>query len=238
MVWPGMQAAWAQEASVSLRAQLVASRFTTLSAGLSAQVRTLKAQEGQLVQQGDTLVTLDCEVLQASKTVAKARLRATEAKHKSAQALLKLNSASPLEVALAGAEKEMAQGELQSITAQLKPCVVKAPFDARIVASKVQPHQYVELGAPMLEIYDPGSLEVQFVAPSTLLHQLKTGTPFRLMLDEIGLEVSGQLSRLGGKIDPVSQTIQVYGELKQPSELLLEGMSGSVTLLFESEPQP
>lgn len=215
---------------VSLKAQLIAGRYTVIASGISSQVKVVNARDGELIKPGRLLVSLDCEALQASFSIAKAHISAASARYKSLSRLEQLNSASPLEVQLAAAEKAMAEGELAAVRAQIKYCDIKAPYQARVVARMVQPYQFVEPGTKLLQIYDPRSLEVQFVAPSSRLKSLQGKLPFSIYIDELGLNLTGTIVRVGGKVDPVSQTVQVYGELDSHPDQLLEGMSGVVTV--------
>ena len=213
-----------------LKAQLIAVRFTYITAGIASQVKVVNAKDGDLVKSGALLVAFDCNRLNASAKVAQAHIDAADARLDSLSKLYKLNSASGLEVTLAVSEEAIAKGELEAVNAQRKYCKIKAPYQARVVEKYIQPFQYVEPGVQLLHIYDPSSLEVQFVAPSSWLLQLQKNKPFSIHLDELNISLTGNIVRTSGRIDPVSQTIQVYGELDSHPKELLEGMSGFVTL--------
>ncbi|MGB2683753.1 MAG: HlyD family efflux transporter periplasmic adaptor subunit [Olleya sp.] len=222
------QQAYANESQ--LKAQLIAGRFTNLAAGISSLVTAVEVKDGELVESGAALILFDCDGLKASKAIAKAHIDAANAQFNSLSKLRKLNSASALEVTLAATEQAIAEGELDSVTAKIKYCIIKAPYQSRVVARHIQPYQYVEPGTELLHIYDPSSLEVQFVAPSSLLSQLSGNKGFSIHLDELDIDLTGNIIRTGGQIDPVSQTIKVYGQLDSHPTELLEGMSGFVTL--------
>ena len=213
-----------------LKAQLIAARFTYITAGIASQVEIVNAKDGELVKKGALLVAFDCNRLNASETIAQAHIDATNARLNSLSRLYELNSASALEVTLAVSEETIAKGELESVKAQTKYCEIRAPYQARVVERFIQPYQYVEPGVELLHIYDPSSLEVQFVAPSSGLLQLQKNKSFSIHLDELNINLTGNIIRTSGRIDPVSQTIQVYGELDNHPNALLEGMSGFVTL--------
>jgi membrane fusion protein, multidrug efflux system len=62
------------------------------------------------------------------------------------------------------------------------------------------------------------------------LPQLKTGKAFKVTLDETAKTYQAQIIRIGGRVDPVSQTIKVYGRIADNSVELLPGMSGAIEL--------
>ena len=63
--------------------------------------------------------------------------------------------------------------------------------------------------------------------PAAWLVWLKPGQVFTLDVDETSHSHSGSVTRLGAQIDPVSQTIAVYGTLIAPDLALVPGMSGT-----------
>ena len=51
-----------------------------------------------------------------------------------------------------------------------------------------------------------------------------------MTLNETNKSYQAEITRLGGKVDPVSQTIKVYGRIIDKAAELLPGMSGAVEL--------
>ncbi len=72
-------------------------------------------------------------------------------------------------------------------------------------------------------------LEVEAIVPSKWLSWLKPKQSFQFVIDETGAEVSVRIVRLGAVVDPISQTIKVYGVLDEKNNLVLPGMSGTAT---------
>ena len=218
---PGLQ-------SNVVRAQLVPLQKAAFSAGINAIVASVHVQEGETANKGSLLISLDCDALQASRDVAQARIQGAGARLKVNEELLRLNSVGPLEVELNEAELQMAKGELGAVQAQLKHCEIRAPFDGAVTLRAVDPHQFVAEGAPLLELVARSDLEVRMLMPSTSLSWLSQGTEFTMLVEEINVPMTGTIVRVGGAVDPVSLTVQVFGRLRQEDERLLPGMSGRV----------
>jgi len=143
---------------------------------------------------------------------------------------LELGSGGALEADVATAEAAKAQARLQSALVVLSKCAIAAPFPGRIVEQKVREHQYVQAGQAMLEILDDSALEVEFIAPSRWLAWLKPGTPFQLQVDETGHTYPAKVSRLGAKVDPVSRSVKITGEIGGGVAELMAGMSGRILI--------
>ncbi len=211
-----------------VRAQLAPLEKAVFSSGIAAIVQKVAVHEGEEVKRGEVLVRYDCDLLYASRDVAQAKIDSATAKLAVNEELLRLNSVGPLEVELNRAELAIGQGELDAAKAKLKYCVIKAPFDGVITLRAVEPHQFVAEGDPMLEMVSSRKLEVRMLMPSTSLAWLKSGAQFNMLVEELNQAMAGEVVRVGGAVDPVSLTINVFGKLSEPDDGLLPGMSGQV----------
>jgi membrane fusion protein (multidrug efflux system) len=218
---PGLQ-------SNVVRAQLVPLHKGDFSAGISAIVAKVYVQEGQEVEKGAPLLSFDCDALEAGRKVAQAKVQRADAQLAVNRELLKLNSVGPLEVQLNEADLQMAQGELDGVTARIKHCDLRAPFTGAISMRAVEPHQFVAEGEPLLQLVSRDDLEVRMLMPSTSLSWLSVDTEFSMLVEELNAPMIGKIVRVGGAVDPVSLTVQVFGRLQQSDSRLLPGMSGRV----------
>jgi multidrug efflux pump subunit AcrA (membrane-fusion protein) len=70
--------------------------------------------------------------------------------------------------------------------------------------------------------------EVEFLTPSRWISWLKPGVPFEIKIDELNTVIPVSIVRVGSRIDPVSQSVKVTGQIQNPSRDLKPGMSGQV----------
>ena len=94
----------------------------------------------------------------------------------------------------------------------------------------MQEFQYATPGQPLLEILDDRSLEIELIAPSRWLAFLKPGYPFAVHIEETDKTYSAAITRVSGRVDPVSQTIKVFGEIRDGASELMAGMSGRANI--------
>jgi RND family efflux transporter MFP subunit len=211
-----------------IRAQIVSKRYTTLSAGVAGEVDRILVREGESFREGDRLVALDCNVLQAQADRARAQVTVAERIHKANSRLLEMNSIGVVEVENSASEVAKARAEAKTMEFTVAKCVVTAPFPGKVFEQKVREKQYVQIGQPMLDILDDKSLEVEFVAPSTLLGGLRVGTDLTMDVDETATRHTVRITRTGAKVDPVSQSIKITGDLVGEIGGLIPGMSGRI----------
>jgi membrane fusion protein, multidrug efflux system len=215
--------------SQRIRGQLRARQFAVISAGLSAKLIRFSLSHGDKIKKGQQIAQFDCRIKQAEQAVINAKLNAASTKFEINQKLSSLNNISQLEVSQSEADVFIMTAELKKIEATLSECQIKAPFAGMITQKHVQPYQYVRVGEPLLELVDTRNLEVEMVIPSQWLSWLGRGATFNLTLDEINSTLDGNIDRIVGIVDPVSQTLRIIGVLKKPVKNLLPGMSGEVT---------
>ncbi|CDK97483.1 conserved exported protein of unknown function [Magnetospirillum gryphiswaldense MSR-1 v2] len=220
----------APAAAQELRAQLSPRDFTTLAAEIGAKVEKVGAREGERFKKGDTLIAFDCSIQRAQMAEARAALGATEKTVAVNSRLLELQTIGKLESDVAQAERDKARAKVDASGAVLGKCTVPAPFDGRVVEQKVRAQQYVQPGQALLDILDDSVLELDFIVPSKWLVWLKPGHLFQVAMDETAKTYPVKLTRIGARIDPVSQSVKVTGAIGGHFPELAAGMSGKVLL--------
>jgi membrane fusion protein, multidrug efflux system len=72
-----------------------------------------------------------------------------------------------------------------------------------------------------------GPLKVKLNAPSRWLTWLKPGSRFDVQIDETGRSYPAVVSAINGRVDAVSQSIELEGRIGGNFNELLAGMSGN-----------
>lgn len=215
---------------MGIRAQLSPRRYTTLSSELGARIEKLAVKEGERFKDGQLLISLDCSVQRANLEKARAALGAAEKTSAVNKKLLDMNAGGGLEAEVSAAEAQKARAEVSAGAAVVSKCAVTAPFAGRLADLKVHEQQFVQPGTAMMEVLDDSVLEVEFLAPSKWLAWLKVGGTFQIAVDETGKSYPAKVARLGARVDPVSQSVKVVGEIAGNFPELLAGMSGKVVM--------
>ncbi|CAA7620933.1 conserved exported hypothetical protein [Magnetospirillum sp. LM-5] len=213
-----------------LRAQLSPRDFTTLAAEIGAKVERISVREGERFKKGETLIAFDCSIQRAQLTEARAALSAADKTVAVNARLLELQTIGKLESDVALAERDKARAREAAGAAVMAKCAIPAPFDGRVVEQKVRSQQFAQPGQALLDVLDDSVLELDFVVPSKWLVWLKPGHGFQVAIDETGKTYPVKLTRVGARIDPVSQSVRVTGAIGGHFPELSAGMSGKVLL--------
>lgn len=209
------------------RVLLAPGQETTLAAQMAARVARVEVNLGQRFAAGQVLVRFDCAEPQARLKMAQAELAAAREQHEAKLRMQGLQQASEVEVALAATQAAKAAAQVELIDTQIAHCSVAAPFAGRVVKVAVRAHQGVQQGQALLEIVSDGPLKLRLNAPGRWAGWLRPGTPFEVQIDETGRRYAAVVTALNGRVDAVSQTIELEGALRGSAGDLLPGMSGS-----------
>ncbi len=213
-----------------IRAQLMPRRYTTIAAEIGAKVSGISVPEGGAFRAGQVLVTFDCSLQKAQLDKAQAELEGAEQTLQANLRLEQLNSVGQLELDLAKSGVNKAKAEVGANRAVLAKCQVAAPFAGRLAEQKVREQQYVQPGQPLLDILDDSVLELEFLVPSVWLRWLKVGGTFEVQIDETRKTYPAKFTRIGARVDPVSQSVKVAAAISGKFPELMAGMSGRVLI--------
>lgn len=212
-----------------VRVQLVARNEVDVSSEIAAKVASLELREGDSFRAGQTLVALDCALFNAQLHKAEAEAESASELVQVNQRLAQLHSVGELEVQQASAKAKGSAAEVAYMQTTVRKCVIAAPFDGRVIKRSASPQQFVEPGKALLTIVETSRLELKMLVPSKWLSWLKPGRPLSVQVDEVGRSYPAKVARIGARVDPVTQTVDVVAALTGNAHELLPGMSGWAT---------
>ena len=195
------------------------------------------AEEGQVVQAGQTLVRLDPDraTLQAAQTAA--QLRKLEANYQRSHLLAaqQLVSASDNDQLRYDLENARAANRLANL--ELSYTNVVAPISGVIASRSIKTGNFVQINTPIFRIVDNSRLEATLNVPERELATLKAGQPVKLQVDALpGKTFEGVVDRVAPVVDSGSGTFRVicaFAGGDAQSGLLQPGMFGRIRIDYD-----
>jgi RND family efflux transporter MFP subunit len=206
--------------------QVVATTTAQIGAPMSGQLIEFPVADGEAFEADRVLARFNCAQQEAALARAKAEVVKRQDILTTQQSLKALDAYSKLDFKNAVNDVALAKAELALTQAAIANCVVKAPFAGRVANIAVHNFQFVQAGAPLLDILDDQHLELELVVPSRWLVWLHPGVGVKAKITETQKVYDGTITRLSGRVDAASQTIKVYAQIKGGASDLLPGMSG------------
>ena len=135
------------------------------------------------------------------------------------------------EVARYKADESTAEFQLSALDVQLEKSRVTAPFAGVIGRRSVRVAQEVKNGDALFWITAERPLHILFTIPESALRSIHPGTRLALTTSVYpDLHQAATVRRVSPVVDPASDSLEVIGDLDNPSPLLKPGMSMQVHL--------
>jgi membrane fusion protein (multidrug efflux system) len=198
----------------------------SISSELAGRIDAIPFREGQGVKQGQILVEFDCTRLAAEVAALGAEEAAARATHDGNREMERLRAIGARDLAISSARLEKAAAEHAAGKSKMSTCKIAAPFDAVVIEKLANQHEVTSPSSPLLRIVDVRRLVIELIAPSRWLGWVVQGAKFSFRLDETGRSRSAHIVRLGGAVDPLSQTIKIFATFDETSSDIWPGMSG------------
>jgi len=220
---------------------LVSERHTTIAAKILARIEEVAVRPGDTVRAGDVVVRLDARDLEARLAASREAVTASEAAlalARSERARVEQLFASGVstrsemdrtrrDLDVASSELEAAQQRRVDAEVGLSHSEIPSPVSGRVVERLAEPGDTAAPGAPLLRIYDPGSLRLEAPIREGLATRLTAGQPLDLHIAALELELSGTIDEIVPFAEPGARTFLV--KLRVPeSPRLYAGMYGRV----------
>ncbi|MEI9805100.1 MAG: efflux RND transporter periplasmic adaptor subunit [Pseudolabrys sp.] len=147
------------------------------------RVESLKVREGDRVQKGDLLFTVDDDLQQADVVVKKAAVTTAQQAFDRAKELLKTNAGTQknfddAESALRQANANLAWSETRNARRR-----ALSPAEGTIQQVYYRPGETVPPGRPVVALLPPANLKIRFFAPQAELPELKYGEAVTVSCD-------------------------------------------------------
>lgn len=219
----------AEAAASSVRVLVLPAGETVLASPVPARIAKLHVGLGVPFRQGSVLVSMDCDEPQARLAMAKADQAAATDQYEAKLRMQGLEQASDVEVALAASAVAKSKAQVELYQFQISQCSIRAPWDGRTAKLHVRSFMTVSAGQPLLDLVRSGLLLMKLNVPSSWISNLKMGHVFDVTIDETGKTYQARVHRINGRVDPVSQTIELEATMTKSHPDLLPGMSGVAT---------
>ena len=227
-----------------------------VGAKIIGRVVELLVDEGDSIAEGDIIVVLDSEDLQASVNLAEASLNEARARLADAERVLvrqadlvedQLTSRALYDAAVTQREVALAQvgtaeARLNAAQAQLDYTIVRAPIDGVVIERNIEVGEMVAPGGftsqqstgSIVRIADPTSLEVEADINESYIARLQLGQRASIRVDAVpDFDYSGSLRQIVPTADRQRAVVQVKVSIDNRDARLVPDMSCTVTFLEE-----
>ncbi len=129
---------------------------------------------------------------------------------------------------MAQAENDLAKAQTAYAAAERewKACEIVAPYDGRLSAVRVNEHETVSFGQPLIRIVEDTVLYARFLVPGEYLTKIPPGTKISIFVPVTGQTILAEVKRTSAEVDPASNTLEITAELDNNDGVLRSGFTG------------
>ncbi|MDH3548282.1 MAG: efflux RND transporter periplasmic adaptor subunit, partial [Gammaproteobacteria bacterium] len=217
--------------SVKAVGTLTAEASATLRAEVPGQIMAVHFREGQPLEKGAKLYSLEATVLEAEVNEARANANRSEAALKRAQDLHTKELISGTDYDTARANYDVDVARLRSSQAKLSKTVIRAPFDGFVGLRRINIGDYATIGQELVDVVQLDPLRVDFSIPETLLPIVQPGLPVSVTFDAYpGEKFGGSIIAVAPKSDVRGHSLEVRASLPNDELKLRPGLFVRVTV--------
>jgi HlyD family secretion protein len=149
----------------------------------TGRIETLTVREGDPVEKGQLLFTLDADLQLADVAMQEASVKNTQLAYQRALALLKTSTGTQKALEDAEAALRTAQARLNSSQTRLARRKVYSPVGGSIQQIYFRGGELVPAGKPIVAVLPPGNLKLRFFVNEATLPKLRLGDPVTVLCD-------------------------------------------------------
>jgi RND family efflux transporter MFP subunit len=213
-----------------------------IEAKASGRITRLPVKLGQPVKQGDVLVELATQEVQARLDQANAALSQAELDFNRTGNLRKQNAATQAELDAAQARHNVAKATVAEAEALSGYAKIVAPFDGVVARKLADEGDLAMPGKPLLDLEGHAGLRLVADVPSLLAGNLLPDAKLAVRVDSVPEAIMGTLAETSPAADPASRTVCVKVDLPDVAGLRtgqfgrLAVPVGEATFLFVPPP--
>jgi len=220
---------------ISAVGTLQANESITVRPQISGRIDKIDFDEGQAVEKGALMFSLDQSEYRAQVAESQASVKLAKLKFQRSQDLLKKNLGSRQQFDEDAAKLEEANSQLALYRDRLAKTVIRAPFAGISGLRKVSPGDVVQPGQELVTLEDTHLLKLDFRAPEVYLPDLKVGLEVKVTADAFPGEVfSGQVYAIAPRVDEASRSVLLRAHITNDEGKLRPGMFAKVQLRLAS----
>ncbi|MGZ8416380.1 MAG: efflux RND transporter periplasmic adaptor subunit [Methyloceanibacter sp.] len=213
---------------------LLSNEAVTVSSEIPGRLKEIHFQEGQPVEQGAALFTLDDSVYRAQLDDAEAKLKLAEQTNKRTSTLFtnKYATAQSADEAASNLAVSTAATELARV--QLEKTRIVAPFSGIVGLRHVSVGEYITAGQALdnLEAIDP--VKADFRVPEKFLPAIRVGQTIRIKIDAFpDATFEGKVYAIDPRLDVAGRSLLVRALVPNHDQRLRPGLFARVTVLLQ-----
>jgi membrane fusion protein (multidrug efflux system) len=222
------------ENKISAVGTILSNESVTIKPEVPGIIKSIGFEEGNTVEEGITLFTLDTDLLKAEYEEVEANYNFASSQFERAQKLKKDGVIPSEEFDDRLRAYLNAKSRLNTLATRLKKHTIRAPFHGTLGSRMVSIGDYVGIGESLVNLEDLSQVKVEFYVPQRFINRLSEGQLVRVSIDPLPHSYEGTVYLIDPTLDPETRSALVKATVPNPENVLKPGMFCTVTIVIET----
>ncbi|MCH8501172.1 MAG: efflux RND transporter periplasmic adaptor subunit [Aliidiomarina sp.] len=202
-----------------------------IPAQIDGEIKSIRFNNGDIVEQGQVLFILDDRVEQAERERLAAALAIAETEAARLEPLFARQEVSESELRRQQSQVAQARAALAMQDAMIERKTIRAPFSGVAGLRLVNLGQYVTPGSELVSIQSFDPIYLNFTLPERFLSDIVRGQTISAEVDAYPSErFSGEIRAIEPSVRESTRTIQIQAQFENPEQKLRAGMFARVRI--------
>ena len=194
---------------IEVQASVLSDNQVYVSSETGGRLLSMLVKEGQYVNRGQLVATVDLQSLQDQKAELETSMSLAKDVYDRQKRLWDQNIGSEIQYLQAKNGYERLQKTMATLNTQLGKANIYAPISGVVDKEFLKAGELAAPGAPIVQMFNPNKLKITADIPETYLGKVKSGDKVEISIPAINEEMNKRISLLGRTIDPSNRTFKV-----------------------------
>jgi RND family efflux transporter MFP subunit len=220
---------------ISLSGNIEGSKTVRLGFLVAGKIDFIAANEGQLVEKGELLSSLDPTNYGIAKELADIQVNQVQDEYDRLKLMHDNNSLSESDFAKITYGLQQARAQQKLHTKNLADTKLYSPIAGVLLKKLCEVGEITGVGMPLFVVSDIRKVKVSAFIPENELHNLKIGQEARVFVSSLSETFVGRIIEVGSAADAASRAFSVKIEVENPKMLIRPGMIAEAKIVTGQE---
>ncbi len=203
------------EHKTEVRGSVESRKNVLIAAQTAGEIKRVHVQEGQSVTKGQTLISLDAEIIQNTIAELKTALELATSVYERQAKLWEQKVGTEVQYLQAKNNKESLERKLATAKAQLDLAIVKAPFSGTVDQLPAKEGEVASPGMPLVRLVSLSDTYVRADVSERFIGKFKAGDQVEIYFPSTNQRLNSVISSVSQIINPENRTFIVEVKLPQ-----------------------
>ena len=213
---------------------LLSDESVTVSSEIPGRLKEIHFQEGQRVEKGAPLFTLDDSVYRAQLADTEAKLKLAEQTYKRTSTLFSNKYATAQSADESASNLAVNTAAVELARVQLEKAHIVAPFSGIVGLRHVSVGEYITAGQGLVNLEAVDPMKADFRVPEKFLPAIRVGQTIRIKVDAFpDASFEGKIYAIDPRLDVGGRSLLVRAMVPNNDQRLRPGLFARVTVLLQ-----